>query len=69
MDVLLSVIIAIVVFGVFVFVARFCIAKFFPEFADYFRVLLAVALAALFIYLLILIWPFLAGAMSGTPHR
>lgn len=65
MDVLLQVIIAIVVFGVFVFVAKFAITKWFPDFADYFRVLLAVAMAALFIYLLILVWPFLTGAMGG----
>lgn len=65
MDVLLSVIIAIVVFGVFLAVARFCIRKFFPEFMEYFQVLVWVALAALFIYLLIAIWPFLTGAMSS----
>ncbi len=67
MEVLLSVIIAIVVFGVFVAVARFVITKFFPEFMDYFQVLLWIAMAALFIYLLVLVWPFLMGAMS--PHH
>jgi L-cystine uptake protein TcyP (sodium:dicarboxylate symporter family) len=67
MDVLLSIIIAIVVFGVFLGVARFAIKKWFPEFMEYFQVIVWVALAALFIYLLIAVWPFLTGAMS--PHH
>ena len=66
MDILLNIIIGIVVFGVFVAVARWAIAKFFPEFMEFFKVLMWVACAALFIYLLVLIWPFLTGAMS--PH-
>jgi Na+-driven multidrug efflux pump len=65
MDVLLEIIIAIVVFGVFVGVARFVIAKFFPEFMDYFQVIVWIAAAALFIYLLVAVWPFLTGAMRG----
>lgn len=67
MDVLLTIIIAVVVFGVFIAVARFAITKFFPEFMDYFQVLVWVAMAALFIYLLVQVWPFLTGAMS--PHH
>jgi hypothetical protein len=69
MDVLLTVIIAIVVFGVFLGVARFAINKFFPEFMDYFQVLVWIALAALFIYLLIAVWPFLTGAMTPRGAR
>lgn len=69
MDVLLQIIIAIVVFGVFLAVARFCITKFFPEFMEYFQVLLWIALAALFIYLLCAVWPFLTGAMSPSHHH
>ncbi len=63
--VLLHIIVALVVFGVFLGVARFVIQKWFPEFMEYFQVLLWVAMAALFIYLLVLIWPFLTGAMSS----
>lgn len=66
-DALLVIIIAIVVFGVFLGVARLCIQKFFPEFMEYFQILVWVALAALFIFLLIQIWPFLTGAI--TPHH
>lgn len=67
MDVLLTIIIAIVVFGVFLGVAKFAIRKWFPEFMEYFQVLVWVALAALFIYCLIQVWPFLTRAM--TPHH
>jgi hypothetical protein len=66
-DVLLQLIVAIVVFGVFLGVARFVIQKFFPEFMEYFQVLVWVALAALFIYLLTAVWPFLTGAMVPRP--
>lgn len=68
MDVLRDIIIAIVVFGVFIGVARFAITKWFPEFMEYFQLLVWVALAALFIYLLIAIWPFLTGALAPHHH-
>ncbi len=67
MDVLLTVIIAIVVVGVSLGMARFAIRTWFPEFMPYFNLLVWVALAALFIYVLVAIWPFLTGAMS--PHH
>ncbi len=69
MDVLLSIIIAIVVFGVFIGVAKFAVQKWFPEFMEYFQLLVWVALACLFIYVLVQVWPFLTGAMGGHGYR
>ena len=68
MDVFLTIIIAIVVFGVFLAVARFCINKFLPEFQEYFQLLVWVAAAALFVYVLVAVWPFLTDAMTPR-HR
>lgn len=61
MDVILYIIIAIIVVGVGLAVARFAITKWFPTFMEYFKVIVWVVMAALFIYILLLLWPLLTG--------
>ncbi len=64
-DVLLNIIIVLVVAGVGIGVIKFCVGKWFPEWSDYLGILLMVVGAAVFIFVLIQIWPFLTG-WGGT---
>lgn len=72
MDALLQGLIALIVAGVVLAVARFVISRFFPDFAPYFNIIVMIVAAALFIFLLRLVWPFLTGAgpsPSPSPYR
>lgn len=62
-DAFLTIIIALVIFGVGLAVVRFVIRKWFPEATDYVNIIAMVLAAALFIYVLRIVWPLLAGGL------